>query len=71
MAQFSLKHLFWIPLKSLMIHLVLSNNEVLNIQKKKTIIGLLKINLSRNKFTDFKELILNETELFLIDLKAN
>ena len=34
MNQLSLKYLSWNPLKCLMIHLVLSNNDTLSIQKK-------------------------------------
>ena len=65
MVLVTLKHLFWASLKRLMLHLILSNNNALSI-KKTPIIGYLNINSSRNPFTDFKKLILNETDVFLI-----
>lgn len=48
-----------------MINLVLSNNDALIIQKN-PIIGHLNENSLRKKLKDFKELILNEGEVFLI-----
>lgn len=48
-----------------MINLVLSNNDALIIQKN-PIIGHLNENSLRKKLKDFKELILNERDVFLI-----
>ena len=59
-----LKHFFWAPLKCLKIHLILSNKNVLSIQKPNNTSP--KYKFLDNKLADFKGLIRNETEAFLI-----
>ena len=63
MVQVTLKKHFWDPLYCLLIQLTLSNNNILIIQKRKPVIDHLNVYFLRNKFADFKKLILNETDI--------
>ena len=65
MVQFILKHLFWAPLKWSNDTLSCSKQQCLK-SWKNSIIGDLNINSLRDTLTGFKELILNETNVFFI-----